>query len=152
AEVTGQCGRGEDRREVADRVAPALVLLVRRHDDVGKFRPGRPLRDGDDGDGRPGDLGALEREIRRPRPALVAHANVERAATTELALERGLERLHRRRRARNAEPGWEADAGHRRAQDLGPGLGAMLARTAAGHEDGGAVYGRGPERAREPCR
>src|SRR5206468_3827989 len=113
AEVTGQRGGGEDRREVADRVAPALVLLVRRHDDVGKFRPRRPLRDGEDGDGRPRGLRALEREIRRPRPALVAHADDERAATPELALERGLERLYRRRRARSAEPGREADAGHR---------------------------------------
>ena len=70
---------GEDRAQVADRVAPALVELTGLDDDVGERRRPGAAADRDDGGRAPGVAGGLERGVRGGRPALVRDADDEPA-------------------------------------------------------------------------
>ena len=92
--VTGEGARGgeggDDRRDVADRVAPAAVHLDRGQHDVGGRRDRRARAGGDDCRARAGGSGRHERRDRRRGAALVAAADDEAAGGR---VERELERL-----------------------------------------------------------
>ena len=81
---TGQMagdGQGsQDGRQVADRVAPALIGLVGGDDDVGKAPAGRAVGDGDQGGARARVAGREERRVRGPSAALVGDADHEAAS------------------------------------------------------------------------
>ena len=96
ASCVGDRRRGDDRRQVADRVAPAVVHLDGRDDESRRPRPppaGDPALPVIDRRPRSGRRRRLERPDRRRRPALVRDPDHEPAGRR---VERELERLGRR--------------------------------------------------------
>ena len=127
AEDAGRHRRRDDRRDVADGVAPAAVHLDRGHDDVrgcGRRRPGAA---GDERRSRARRAGRLHRRDRRRRAALVADPDHEAA--------------RRRARARARTPGptrvpsRQARPPPRVAEDRRHGHRRVLGRPAARHDD-----------------
>ena len=118
-ELVGDRRRGEDRREVADGVAPAVVHLDGLDDHLGDRSAtatpaGEPALPVIEGGPRPGRGGRLERPDRGRRPALVRDPDDEAAGRR---VERELERLggdDRRRTARQAAAAERPRAGSRR--------------------------------------
>jgi hypothetical protein len=133
-EVAGHGRRGQDRRHVADRVAPALVHLVRGEQHVRERGTGRAVASRDQRRPRAGGARGLERPVRRSGSALVRDPDHERVGRRSYG---ELECLLRR------DPGALAQ---RLAQDLDDGLGAVLARAAAGDDDRAAALRGLPNR------
>ena len=73
AQLRRQRDADHQRREVADRVAPALVLLLGEDHMVGQGRAGRPRPDGDERGRRAGLMRGPDRLVRRVCSALVRH-------------------------------------------------------------------------------
>ena len=137
-DVRPDCREREDRRQVADDVAPVLVELLGRDHDVGEGCPGRPVADRHDGRTRAGGAARGQCGVRRGRAAFVGHADHEAAAHR---VERQLERLDAGERR-----GRQAGGPKRVAQDLDAGERRVLRRAAAGDQDrpaGGSRLGDG---------
>ncbi len=137
---------GNERADVADRVAPALVELFGLDDDIRQACTRRSIAHGDDGRPRPGVLGGRQGRIGRRRAALMRHPDDQAApGRIEGELERlGYHRFQSRGVTRCPDVG-RADG---LAQDLDDALCRMLGRSAAGEHDWVPGTDRGANR---PC-